>query len=337
MKIADMHCDTIARLWEIEKERKDAEELLENTGHVSLRRMKQGNYLLQNFALFLSLKQSEDPWKDVLSMADLFDREIEKNKDRIGRVFCYEDIGKNREAGKLSAVLTVEEGGVCKGSLENLRELYRRGVRMMTLSWNYPNGLCFPNVKMPEDGEKADFTVPETEKGLTETGFAFVEEMQHLGMIVDVSHLSDAGFWDVCKTVKGPFVASHSNARACCRHVRNMTDEMIRALAEKGGVMGLNFCADFLKEEQPGVENPGTIADVVRHANHIIGVGGVECLGLGSDFDGIPGHKELPGAEAMPMLLEALHDSGLNYDTVDKIAGENVLRLYREAWKNTAI
>ena len=153
-------------------------------------------------------------------------------------------------------MLTVEEGAVCKGSTGKLRHLYRLGVRMLTLTWNYPNELGWPNVKMPPEGseEAPDFTVPDREHGLTETGFAFLSEMERLGMIVDVSHLSDAGFWDVARAAEKPFVASHSNARAVCHHVRNLNDEMIRALAEKGGVTGLNFCPSFLEAERAGSE-----------------------------------------------------------------------------------
>lgn len=149
-------------------------------------------------------------------------------------------------------------------------------------------------------------------------------------MIVDVSHLSDAGFYDVLACTRSPFVASHSNARAVCPHVRNMTDDMIRKLATRGGVMGLNFSADFLEQRQAGEDNPGTVAAVVRHARHIVNIGGVECLGLGSDFDGIKTHQELPHAGCMDRLFEALKQAGFTENQIEKIFSENVLRLYRE-------
>lgn len=146
-------------------------------------------------------------------------------------------------------------------------------------------------------------------------------------MIVDVSHLSDAGFYDVASHAKRPFVASHSDARAICPAVRNLTDDMIGLLAEKGGVTGLNFCPSFLNAQK---DYPGTAADVARHAAHIIKVGGEDCLGLGSDFDGIRTHAELPGADAMPVLEDALAKAGLTARQRDKVMGENVLRVYRE-------
>lgn len=171
----------------------------------------------------------------------------------------------------MSAMLTVEEGGVCGGRTECLRELYKQGVCMMTLSWNYKNELGHPNLYAelrnsiraeephltPEEQDYAlqkYLNTPDTEHGLTKKGREFVECMEEMGMIVDVSHMSDAGFFDVLQMTKKPFVASHSNARALCPCTRNLTDDMIRALAAKGGVAGLNFCADFLSPCRAGVK-----------------------------------------------------------------------------------
>lgn len=151
-----------------------------------------------------------------------------------------------------------------------------------------------------------------------------------MGMVVDVSHMSDAGFYDVLAYTKEPFVASHSNAREVCPCVRNLTDDMIRRLAERGGVMGLNFCTDFLEQVPIGEKNPETIGAVVRHARHIAAVGGIECLGLGSDFDGIETHAELTGADRMMELAEALKKGGFSESDLDKILGGNVLRVYRQ-------
>ena len=201
---------------------------------------------------------------------------------------------------------------------------------MLTLTWNYQNELGSPNIDRKKKPTLQDTFVPNVSDGMTEMGFAFVERMEELGMIVDVSHLSDAGFWDVARRAKRPFVASHSNARQICPCVRNLTDETIRALAEKGGVTGLNFCADFLTKAQENTPNPGTVEAVVRHAKHIVKVGGMECLGLGSDFDGIDTHAELPGADAMERLWHALVKGGFTQDQADAVFGGNVLRLYRE-------
>lgn len=329
MKTVDMHCDTVSELWKREQAGEKIS-LLDCDCHINLRKMKQGDYLLQNFALFVNMEACADPWEHVQELFALYERLMKENADLIVPVTCTEEIERNRLSGKMSALLTVEEGGVCRGSLEKLDILYSQGVRMLTLTWNYQNELGSPNIDRKKKPTLQDTFVPNVSDGLTEMGFAFVERMEELGMIVDVSHLSDAGFWDVARRAKRPFVASHSNARQICPCVRNLTDEMIRALAEKGGVTGLNFCADFLTKAQENTPNPGTVEAVVRHAKHIVKVGGMECLGLGSDFDGIDTHAELPGADAMERLWHALVKGGFTQDQADAVFGGNVLRLYRE-------
>lgn len=330
MKVVDMHCDTISELLK-RRQQGETVSLRENSGHLDLQKMKKGEYLLQNFALFVELKHSGDPWQQVQALLELYTQEIAANSDVIAPVRTYEDIEKNMAEGRMSALLTVEEGGVCGGDLEKLHTLYEQGVRMMTLTWNYPNELGYPNLDKQKRRQSLDYlNTPDKRNGLTETGIDFVQEMERLGMIVDVSHLSDAGFYDVLAHTKKPFVASHSNARSECPCVRNLTDEMIRALAERGGVTGLNYCADFLMQVPIGNPNPGTIEAIVKHARHIVATGGIECLGLGSDFDGIDTHAELPGANKMERLWDALQKSGFSEDELDKIFAGNVLRVYRE-------
>lgn len=324
MRVIDMHCDTVGGLFEL-KSHGQSGTLRENELHIDLLRMKGSRYLLQNFALFVQLNKDGDPWERVCSLHELYEQELQQNSDLIMPVYQFTDIAENERAGKMSALLTVEEGAVCKGELEKLRELYRWGVRMMTLTWNFPNELGWPNFSRGQS-----HYIPNTIQGLTERGREFVAEMEKLGMIPDVSHLSDAGFYDVLAVTKKPFVASHSNARAVCPWVRNMTDDMIRKLAERGGVMGLNFCADFLEEVPEGQKNPGTIAAVVRHAKHIADVGGISVLGLGSDFDGIDTHEELPGAQSMERLWDALKKGGFTEEQLDWIFWKNVLRVYEE-------
>lgn len=321
MRIIDMHCDTISELLK-KKRAGQAECLLHNSGHVDLERMQKSGYLLQNFAMFVNLGDCEEPWQEVCKLYQLYQEEMCLNQNRIQPVLCYSDIAKNEAAGKLSALLTVEEGGVCGGEIEKLRALYHMGVRMLTLTWNYPNELGYPNKQ---------------EGALTEMGRAFVYEMERLGMIVDVSHLSDAGFYDVLSQAKKPFVASHSNARAICPSARNLSDDMIRGLSHAGGCMGLNFYAHFLRMVPQGEKNPGTIRDVVLHAKHIVKVGGIEVLGIGSDFDGIDTHEELPGVQSMELLWDALHCAGFTQGQLDKIFWGNVLRVYRDALPNQFI
>ena len=175
---------------------------------------------------------------------------------------------------------------------------------------------------------KAKVYVPSRHDGMKPEGFEIVREMNRVGMVVDVSHLGDDGFWDVVKYCDGPFVASHSNARAVCNHTRNMTDDMIRALADKGGVMGLNFCGDFLNPN-----GKSRAEDMVRHAKHIINVGGSDILGLGTDYDGIDGDLELDHCDKMPLLAQEMERQGFSTQQIEKIFHGNVLRLYREVLK----
>ena len=321
MKVVDMHCDTILELYKA-RERGEEISLLDNDLHIDLKKMEAGDYFLQNFALFVDLKGTEDPFLTCVRMADLFYQVMEENWDRISPVTTWAEIERNWKEGRMSALLTLEEGEVCQGDPALLRTLYRLGARMMTFTWNYENSLAWPG---REGG------LPETEKGLKERGFEILEEMEALGMIVDVAHLSDAGIWDVLRTAKKPFVASHSNARSLASHARNLTDEMIRGIAQKGGVIGMNFAPAFLRDEKDwGSPKAVSVEDVVRHIRHMIQVGGMECVGLGSDLDGCKISFEIESAADMPLLINCLEKNGFTASQIDKICFENVLRLYKE-------
>ena len=322
MKVVDMHCDTIGELRKAEKAGKPIS-LRSNSLHIDLEKMQKGDYLLQNFAMFVFLGREKDPLVNVLEMIDVYNRAMAENADIIGPVLNYEDIEKNRAAGKLSGMLTIEEGAVLKGNPYVVRSLYQLGVRMLTLTWNFENEIGYPNTIV-----KAKDYDPSRHYGLKPDGIEIVREMNRVGMIVDVSHLGDDGFWDVVKYCDGPFVASHSNARAVCNHTRNMTDDMIRALADKGGVMGLNFCGDFLNPN-----GKSRVEDMVRHAKHIINVGGSDILGLGTDYDGIDGDLELDHCDKMPLLAQEMERQGFSTQQIEKIFHGNVLRLYREVLK----
>ena len=231
----------------------------------------------------------------------------------------------------MSAMLTLEEGGICQGNLSYLRDFYRLGARMMTLTWNFQNELGFPNKMGASDGTRPPRCVPDTEHGLTETGIAFLEEMERLGMIIDISHLNDAGIWDVFRHTTKPFVASHSNARALASHPRNLTDEMIRALAERGGVAGINFCASFLRDEEHGGDPKHSLCrDMVRHMKHMKSIGGIGCIGLGSDFDGITSIVEMKDCSGMQMLADEMSAQGFTTGEIESVFSGNVLRVYRE-------
>ena len=230
MKFIDMHCDTISSIY-LDRMGGEVKKLRENNGHVDLARLKKGGCLAQNFALFTILKEDPDPYGFARGACRLFKEELAENDDMIRQAVTVEEILRNDRDGRMSGVLTIEEGGICNGSTDVLRDFYREGVRMMTLTWNYENDLAYPNKVDMNTG----ISMPETEHGLKKKGIEFVELMEEIGMAVDVSHLGDAGFWDVAEIMKKPFAASHSNARAIAGHTRNLTDEMIRTMAERGG------------------------------------------------------------------------------------------------------
>lgn len=317
MKYADMHCDTVTRLY------RHQADLSENKYHIDIRKMQQGQCLLQNFAIFTKTDVQDSSFTH--QAIDYYYEQLKKNKDTIRPVFRYEDILENEKNGCISAVLTLEDGGVIDGDLDNLNRYYEQGVRMIALTWNFPNGIGYPNM----DGKSRSLYTTDLEHGLTGFGIEYVKRMEELGIIVDVSHLSDRGFYDVLEHTTKPFVASHSNARSVCGVARNLDDDMIRKLSARGGVMGLNFCSAFIEDHN---EKTTLIKDMVRHIDHVVKVGGIDCIGLGSDFDGIDNELEIRDASGMQLLYEALKEHYSEQD-LEKIFYRNVLRVYKEVWK----
>ena len=321
MKIIDFHCDTISQLYDL-KQRGEDVNLKENKLHLDLNKMKKSDYMLQVFASYVDLSSNDKPLESCLSYIDLLHQEIEKNKDDIGIVYNYNDIVKNIENNKMSALLSIEEGGVCKGNLSLLRNFYRLGVRMMTLTWNYENELSYPNGHFYDEINKK-------RKGLKEKGFEFINEMEKLGMIIDVSHLSDDGIYDVFNNTKKPFIASHSNARSLCSHRRNLTDDMIRKIADRGGLIGVNFYSPFLNDDYTS-NDMSKIEDIIKHMKYISNIGGIDCVGIGSDFDGIDCPLEFENAGNMQLIYEKMKQSGFKEDDMEKIFYKNALRLFKE-------
>lgn len=317
MGFIDLHCDSILEVAE------KGVSLRTKGGHLNLERMKQAGYTLQTFAMFVHLERYSNPYEQCMAMIKAYDKELEQNRDLIAPVYRYEDILKNQREGRMSALLSIEEGEVCQGKIEYLRLFYQKGARMMTLTWNFPNTLAWPN-----QVRGSRFGVAETKKGLTDRGIEFLSEMERLGMIVDVSHLGDAGFAQVMEHTGKPVIASHSNARTVCPHVRNLTDDMIRAIAERGGVIGLNFCGDFTDQSEQNAF--ASIEKLVAMAGYLKNTGGAECVALGSDFDGIGPEVELQGCQDMPLLRDGLKKGGFTSLEIEKICSGNAMRVFRE-------
>lgn len=313
MHIVDLHCDTLECLLK-DKLSGAHYNLYRRGGHLDLARMEAQGYLLQVFAGFVNLSEVESAYERGKQYVQLFKQLCAEYSPYIAPVNFFQDIELNRKRGQMSALLSIEDGSVLEGSLERLREFYLEGVRLITLTWNYPNEIGFP----------AGCT-----EGLTQKGKAIVEMMQQEGIIVDVSHLSDAGFFDVAAIMQKPFIASHSNARSVCNHKRNLTDAQIKTIANKGGVIGLNYYDAFLEEDKAKL----SMESFIRHMKHILNVGGEDVLSLGSDFDGITTNPVLPDMSALPSLWETMQQSGLKPSVIDKIQGQNALRMMREVLK----
>jgi len=319
MKLIDMHCDTVGKIMVLDKQG----DFFENHCSVSISEMKKADSLAQFFACFTCLKDYidhggyEQCYEQARDMIAFIKEQSEEYSSDIAIACSYDEIVKNEAAGKMSVIITIEEGGILNNKMERLDTLHEEGVRLMTLMWNYENCLGHPN-------SKKWF---EMRKGLKPFGIETVKRMGELGMIVDVSHASDGSFWDVIKYAKGPVVASHSNCRALCNHPRNLSDEMIRALAQRGGVCGLNLYGVFL-----GTKNESRIDEMTAHLLHMINVGGIECAAIGTDFDGFRGMDvmEISKLSEMEKLWEALRKKGLGEQQLDKIWSQNVLRVLKE-------
>jgi membrane dipeptidase len=327
-KIADLHCDTILALYLDEQAGKKAD-LKENDHHLSLNKMKQGDYILQNFALFCDKGAYENIEKHALDLYDVYSRMLKENADLLAPVYTAKDIEKNIAAGKISSVLTLEEGDVTFGGLAMLRNWYDLGVRLITLTWNYDNAIGHPACKA---GAGHDYHAALTEfnddkAGLSEFGKAYIAQMEKLGIIVDISHASDATFWDVYNNTTKPFVASHSNARALCSVPRNLSDEMILAIAKRGGLIGINFCPGFLRKDSP---EKSYLRDIVAHIKYIADLAGTDVLALGSDFDGISGDLAIKDGSEIQKLCKALQDEGFSYGQIEDILYKNVLKFYQK-------
>ncbi|MGN0142432.1 MAG: dipeptidase [Roseburia sp.] len=323
MNYIDMHCDTLEKALIYGKD--TVAELPE--AMVDVKRLVKAGAAAQFFAMFLP-QRNEPEWfglKEMPPLEELLSRmyEVYRNTLKVcGDVLVlatnYEELQANRRAGKISAFLTMENGCPVQGKLENLKRYYDMGVRLITLTWNDPNCLGFQHSANPE----------EMKRGLTDFGKEAVSYMNELGILVDVSHLSDGGFYDVADICRKPFVASHSNCRALSPATRNLTDDMIRVLAEHGGVAGMNLEPSFLNQS---ADDPvSRVERVCDHVEHMIQVGGTECVGIGTDFDGIGGEFEIDNCAAMDKLFDALARRGIHESVLDKIAYGNVARVIRE-------
>mgnify|MGYP001065649455 CR=1 FL=1 len=292
-------------------------------GHVDIPRLREGGVDCQVFSHFVEpIYNPIAPYRMLQVMGYSF-AEIEKNSDKLEIITRVKEIYKNH-GEKISIIVGFEGGEAIDKDLRLLRIFHRLGLRRLTLCWNNRNAIA--------DGVSSQ----RSKGGLTEFGVLAVEECNKLGILVDISHMTDPGFWDVLEVSKDTVIASHSNCRTLCSTMRNLTDDMIKALAEKGGVMGMNFGQGFLIDQKEIMSGMiPTVETVVDHIDHIVKVtGSVDNIGLGSDFDGVSSVAQgLEDVSNLPNLTKTLVARGYSDQEVEKILGGNFLRVIEKVWK----
>ncbi len=283
--------------------------------YVDLPKLLEGGVRCQFFAIFVEDSELAQAKKRACSLLDEFDALGERSKGSLFPLLEVADLDKALQGQGVAALLSLEGAEALEGNLDNLQYFYDRGIRAAGLTWNRRNAFG--------RGVRA-----EGKDGLSPLGLELVEAMENLGMIVDASHLSDQAFWDLAAVARRPFIASHSNARALSPFPRNLTDEQIRRVANAGGVVGAVMVPDFIRKDPSG----GCFGDFLDHIDHMVRVGGVEAVGIGSDFDGYAdkGFHVIADASEFSLLAQGLEDRGYGEENVAKILSGNWERLIRE-------
>lgn len=279
----DAHCDTLSCCTRF------GWNLANSIGHVDIPRGREFDHYAQVFAIYHDPARAplDGMYCEFARQAEMFRMQMHLNENEILHCKDAEDLERARREGKIAALLSVEGADLLEcdpGRLAGAKEL---GVKMINLTWNRANALSGTNAE-------------EKDRGLSAQGRAFVRRAGEVGILVDVSHLSDSGFWDLMDITQAPVVASHSNARALCDHPRNLTDEMFRAICQTGGFVGINFYSAFV-----GLDN--SIDAVMAHIEHFLELGGEKTVGFGGDWDGcdaLPG--EMRGIQDMDRIYEAM-------------------------------
>lgn len=310
MLFFDAHCDILYKV-------KSPEELFSNTHHWDARRALSNGPFIQVFSAFnesfprnIAKIHMEEQINTILKA----ERDFPDKLKLIRRKEDLEECCEKLSTDKVYGILEAEGAEILGGSLSELKRLYDLGLRILTLVWNYDNDVC-------------DSVAGQNPyNGLSDFGVEVVKEAERLGMIIDVSHSSDKTFEEVMSISSKPVIASHSNARSLCSHKRNLADAQIKMIAEKGGVIGINFYSDFLI-------NTGNaqILDIIRHIEHISALAGISCVGFGADLDGVETLPQgMTGVESFNDIIEALLRLNYSEDQVKAIAGGNFVRLMKK-------
>lgn len=299
MKVFDLHCDSLTCAMI------HSSDMAEKHLDISIDECKNEEYC-QCFAVFCpDTIRGEDAWNYYTMAHHYFKNQLLKYGDLISQSKCFDDIEKSFDNHRISAILTVEGGAVIAGNINNLDRLYEDGVRVMTLTWNGENEIgCGSS---------------DQDACLTEFGKETVRRMNEIGMTVDVSHLSDRGFWDVSEISEKPFIATHSNLRKVCGHRRNLTDKEFEEIVSRKGIVGINFYKDFLNDDG----NNSSLDDIVSNVLAMLDLGGEDVIALGSDYDGC---EVVPGIERHPdlyRLYDKMTESDIDERIIEKIFWKN--------------
>ncbi len=306
MPYFDAHCDTLSRCLE-----QDAC-LWENDGQLDLKRLGKFQKRGQVFAVFHdgAVPAEGGLFAMCQRQQQLFAQGCKTHADIMAQCRSGPEIDAAVAAGKLAAVLSVEGGELLDCDPDKLDWAREVGVRCVNPTWNHANALSGSNVE-------------DRERGLSDVGRVFVRQAQKHNILLDVSHLSDPGFWDLMDMTEKPIVATHSNSRALCGHTRNLTDDMYRAIVQTGGVVGLNFWVRFVRD----AENP-TMDDLVRHVDRFMELGGAKHLCLGGDLDGCDKLAGgMTGVQDVPRLWQALADHGYGRGELEDLFFNNLRRV----------
>ena len=301
----DGHCDTVYRCY------KTGESIRSNGGHIALDRVSDFASYAQMFTFFWDA--SEAPKQGMFALAnemyELFCREVQLNSDKIIHCRDSKDVLKYADSGKVCALLSIEGADLLNCDPDRIETAQAWGVKLINPTWN-----C-ANILSGSHGQ-------ESHRGLSDIGRAFVKQAEQSGILMDVSHLSEKGFWDLMNVTSKPVVASHSNSRAVYNHSRSLTDDQFKAICQTGGVVGLNFYSHFVGE-QP------TIDMLIRHLEHFLELGGEKHVALGGDLDGCDETVEgICGVQDVPKLWLALKNKGYSKTLLDDLFWNNWLRLF---------
>ena len=285
-------------------------------GQTNLIKLLKSHCAAQCFAIFTEGESAAFNFEKYLSF---YKQNMPKLKHIAAPIANYSDILSSEREGKVGVILTVENLGFIGSNLEMIDRLKLEGVKMASLVWNNKNLLASPNLVFKNGLPLFENRVDE---GLSSLGKQAVERLDYNKIIIDISHLSDGGARDILNGRKIPAVASHSNAQSVLNVCRNLSDELIKKIADCGGVIGINFCKDFL--------GAPAFACVLKNIRHLINIGGEDVIAIGSDFDGIPVNPDIPDCTRVPVLLDYLLENGLSCGTVEKFAHKNFLRVFKE-------